>query len=120
MITGPDRMGQWLERALDLSYRRHQVLASNLANLDTPGYVAKDLDFSEQLASELSRPASGSPAAPAVTARSEVEPSLDENKVDLDGELARITANRAFYELATEAVTRRIGLVRYALDEGGR
>lgn len=34
-----------LQRALDVRMRRHDVLAGNVANADTPGYVARDLDF---------------------------------------------------------------------------
>ncbi|HEY1099415.1 MAG TPA: flagellar basal body protein, partial [Myxococcota bacterium] len=34
-----------LEHSLDIRARRHEVLSSNLANIDTPGWQAKDIDF---------------------------------------------------------------------------
>jgi flagellar basal-body rod protein FlgB len=119
MIGGPDRMGAFLERAMDLAYKRQTVLQGNLANVDTPGYVARDLDFAGALAEALDAP-ERAPLATPVVERTEVEPGLDGNKVDLDGEMVRLASNEAFYQLATESVTRRLGLLRYAIDEGGR
>jgi flagellar basal-body rod protein FlgB len=122
MILGPDKMGAWLERALDLSSQRASVLRSNLANVDTPGYVAKDVDFTGALADALERrsPDGTVQVRSEVVERSEVEPGLDANRVDLDQEMVRMAANKAFNQVATEGVTRRMALLRYAIDEGGR
>ena len=49
-----------LQRALDVRMRRHDVLAGNVANADTPGYVARDLDFDAAMAG--ARQAERSPA----------------------------------------------------------
>ncbi|HQH27400.1 MAG TPA: flagellar basal body rod protein FlgB, partial [Oligoflexia bacterium] len=38
-----------LERSLDLYYKRHQILASNAANSETPKYQARELDFAGEL-----------------------------------------------------------------------
>lgn len=113
-----DRLTPWLERALDLSAKRHDVLAGNLANIDTPNYQPKDLEFDEQLAAELNTNQEG--GGPAIEAPLEAQPRLDGNQLDLDGEIARITANRVFYQLSTEVLTRRLARLRYAIDEGGR
>lgn len=48
-----------LRRALDVRMRRHDVLAGNVANADTPGYVARDLDF--DAAMEIARQGPASP-----------------------------------------------------------
>lgn len=42
------------EKSLELHAKRTQVLASNLANSDTPGYKARDIDFKEVLSNALS------------------------------------------------------------------
>ena len=55
-----DRTLGTLERALDARLLRHNVLAGNLANADTPGYVARDIDF----AAALRQSAPGGPSAP--------------------------------------------------------
>ncbi len=46
-----------LEKGLELARVRHQVIANNLANVDTPGYKRKDVDFSSVFAAELVREA---------------------------------------------------------------
>lgn len=54
-----------LERALDVRLNRQNVLAANLANVDTPGFVPRDLDFAAAMgASGASAPAGTSPGAP--------------------------------------------------------
>jgi flagellar basal-body rod protein FlgB len=112
----------WLERAMDLSSRRSGLLTANLANVDTPGYVPTDLDFGEFLRAELRHQGhfGPSPGEPASHQRYDVEPSLDGNRVDLDREITQATANQTFYNLATEVLNRNLGMMRYAIDEGGR
>ncbi len=81
--------------ALVLREQRLQVLASNLANADTPGFQAQDLDFAGALQAALS-PASGggnvdaleAAATQARYARPGVQPSLDGNTVDTQREQA--------------------------------
>lgn len=80
--------------ALALREQRLQVLASNLANADTPGFQARDLDFNTALQAALS-PATGeggdalqAAAVQATHARPGVQPSLDGNTVDTQREQA--------------------------------
>ena len=44
-----------LDKAADASWKRETVLANNIANVDTPGYKRKDLDFEGVLKQELGR-----------------------------------------------------------------
>lgn len=101
-------------QALTLRAERQRLIASNIANADTPGYHARDMDFTKAL-----REATGSQAtagAMAVThsghidapagARSDSEllyatgpqDSLDRNTVDLDRERAAFAENSVKYE----------------------
>lgn len=48
MIDTP--MTEALSRFLDVNVARHKLIASNLANIDTPGYRTRDLDFRAELA----------------------------------------------------------------------
>jgi len=60
-ITGTDNVTNLLQTYLDVQTSRSQVIAGNIANADTPGYVAKELDFNEYLqeaARQSSLPAS--------------------------------------------------------------
>jgi flagellar basal-body rod protein FlgB len=99
--------------ALVLRSQRQQVIASNIANADTPGYVARDFDFAKAL-----QAASGSTARAAVNVTSaqhmrlgaagsgnpemaytvQTQPSQDGNLVDLDRERANFVDNSIRYE----------------------
>ena len=112
----------WLEKALNMSYRRHTVLASNIANADTPEYQPRDVDFRDYLEAELRNPGyvGPNPGLPRAEVRYGVEASLDGNQVDVEKETVRMTSNRLFYELTTELVSRSLSGLNYAINEGGR
>ena len=101
--------------ALNLRAMRQQLLASNIANADTPGYKARDIDFNKSLqdavsgrvpASELTRtvkehlasPQSAAPGAGPLLSLQVVQPSLDGNTVDMDVERAQFAENAVHYE----------------------
>src|SRR5690606_34937076 len=90
-----------------------QVLASNIANADTPGYVARDFDFAKALRSAQggtgSAPASvtdtrhlrlgpADPRQPEMAYTVQTQPSQDGNSVDLDRERANFVDNSIRYE----------------------
>lgn len=79
--------------ALALREQRLQLLASNLANADTPGYQARDLDFSSALQAALMPGNAGqdaihAAATQATQLRQGIQPSLDGNTVDTQREQA--------------------------------
>src|SRR5882672_3478858 len=87
-----------LAEALTLHQRRHEVLASNLANVETPGYRAQELDFAAALkdAFQASDPASGErsfggPQA-AVVPDASAPPRADGNTVDVDLQMAKLSS----------------------------
>jgi flagellar basal-body rod protein FlgB len=55
---------QTLERALDARLLRHNVLAGNLANANTPGYLPRDVDFAAAMRRSLDAPERPGPGAP--------------------------------------------------------
>ena len=100
-------------QSLLLRSQRQQVIASNIANADTPGYVARDFDFTQALqkatgGAGASAPSltdaghmrlgsrGGSSANMAYTVQT--QPSQDGNSVDLDRERANFVDNSIRYE----------------------
>lgn len=70
---------------LNVGQQRSSLIANNIANADTPGYKARDVDFTAALTATLDgSQAAGAPAPPLYRAASIV--SLDGNDVALDGE----------------------------------
>lgn len=115
-----------LQSALTFHRERHTVLAGNIANLDTPGYKPLDLERttateSTQLAvTEDGHIASGPAGSGIVRTFTDTDQlqGPDGNAVELERELSKIDANRARYATASELVSRRIALLRYAAGDG--
>ena len=115
LITGPDPVGSALHSALDgLSYRQ-RVAADNIANADTPGFTATDVDFEDSLRGAL---ADGSfargDATPSTTA-STAQAGADGNNVDLATETMTQMQATFSYQLLSRAVGDRYGLVSTAI-----
>jgi len=114
-----------LERQLDYHARRHEVLASNLANAETPGYRDKELVFASSLGSAQQllrsdpRHLGGSAQGGFKVVEAEAPGGVSEG-VRLERAMARISANRLRYETAIELVRKRLALLRYTAMGGGR
>ena len=101
-------------QALQLQAERGRVLASNIANADTPNYKARDFDFQQALAAAQGTVAgrlpmtrtsaghqagtSGTPLGPPLLYRTPLQNSVDGNTVDLDVERANFAENAVKYE----------------------
>jgi flagellar basal-body rod protein FlgB len=118
--------------ALALWQRRTEVLASNLANADTPGYLARDVDFRKALAAAggtgngnlpLAAPTPGQldPVAQArdtLAYRVPTQPSMDGNTVDAQVEQAAFAANSVHYQASMAFITAQIRMLRTAITGG--
>lgn len=113
------------QTALNLQAYRQQLLASNIANADTPNYKARDIPFREALAAvvgarranltlattdarHLAGKAGQSPEA-FVRYRAEWQSAVDGNTVDMDAERAAFAENTAHYEASITFIN---GLLR--------
>jgi flagellar basal-body rod protein FlgB len=97
---------------MDLLSTRQKVVASNIANADTPGYKTLDLDFQSQL---------GSVMAGAGTKPTEVSglPSKnDGNNVNLDREARMLAENAMRFNLASGLMRSQIRMIKNAIQEG--
>jgi flagellar basal-body rod protein FlgB len=111
-----------LASALTLHQRRHEVLASNLANVETPGFRARELDFQQALrtAFEATRPAEAGPGlGPHVVEDAEAPARADGNTVDVDLQMAKLSANGGRYVALAKLLQTRILQLRLAI-EGNR
>ena len=113
---GPlDNSMRFQETALQLREQRQQILASNIANADTPGYQARDIDFRSALANAIQARQTALPLATpsaqhlpsaqrdAATGtpllyRSVIQPSADGNTVNMDTERAQYAESAVQYQ----------------------
>lgn len=117
-----------LRRQMAQSVARQTAAASNLANIDTPGYKTREASFDDVLDDELGASLSltnsghiGGAANDPSSAMKEVEglpQRRDGNNVQLDRELLAMTSAAGDFSKAQTALAAKFRLVRYAINEG--
>lgn len=135
MIGKLDDYLRFNQLALDLRAQRQQVLASNIANADTPNYKARDFDFSSALQSAMARanqpgdlartqpshlPPSGNtlPDGTPLLYRQPAQASVDANTVDMDVERNQFADNALRYQAGVSMVNIQIKEMLLALQGG--
>ncbi len=107
-----DGIASRLEHYMDLLAARQKVVASNIANLDTPGYKTRDINFQHEFLSQLT----GSP--PATAEVSGLPGKNDGNNVSLDREARLLAENALRFGVASNLMRSQIRMVRSAIQEG--
>lgn len=101
-----------LNSALDGLALRQRAIADNVANIQTPGYQAKKVQFEDALSRAVE---GGSGAVTATVARSLEPTRTDGNNVNLDQETLSNVDTNLRYQLATQAVDGTFSSVRAAM-----
>jgi flagellar basal-body rod protein FlgB len=110
-----DRTSVAIERALTGLSARQRASADNIANLQTPGYRAKRVDFEASLAAALR---AGRPEGAVVsTALSPTEARVDGNNVDLDDETLLLTKIGLGYQTMVQAMDAKMQLLRTSIGD---
>jgi flagellar basal-body rod protein FlgB len=123
-----------LQKVLDLRSKNQEVIGSNIANAETPGYAAQSFRFEDQLKSAISenglRPVATQtnhfPLAPAsieqvsgvVTAKKDTTGVGDQNTVDVDQEMIKLSENEILYETAVTMLNKKLSMIKYAANGG--
>jgi flagellar basal-body rod protein FlgB len=106
-----DQVGAQLERYLDLLSARQKLVASNIANVDTPGYHTQDIDFQSEFQNALG-------GSPHVIEVSDLPVKNDGNNVSLDRESRLLSENALRFSVAESLMKSQIQQVRTAIKEG--
>jgi len=131
---------QILERALGASGLAHDVIAHNLANIDTPGYKRSEVIFQDRLRAAIKAAREGgltgfrtddrhisigdlpSPGSvePSVIVRAETSLRADGNNVDIDSEMVKLSQNTLLYQALAQLVRHKLNQLRSVITEGRR
>ncbi|MCM2130395.1 flagellar basal body rod protein FlgB [Larsenimonas rhizosphaerae] len=127
----------YFQQALNLRAQRQEVLSANIANADTPGFQARDFDFSKALEKAVteSSPAGGGGLAMARTSSAHIpgqgagamsnqtlayripaQPSLDGNTVDMDMERVNFAENAVHYQSDLQILSSKIKGLKAAMQ----
>ncbi|MEK7772740.1 MAG: flagellar basal body rod protein FlgB [Deltaproteobacteria bacterium] len=137
MINGLfDKTITLLGNALDLRASRQKILASNIANQETPGYRARDISFEEELekrdgagragvilastnAGHIRGASAGAPE-PQVQDRATDLEGYDRNSVGIEGEMVKLSENTLMYTVAARMLRSKFATLMTAIKEGSR
>jgi flagellar basal-body rod protein FlgB len=106
-----DRLAGQLEHYMDLLSARQKLVASNIANADTPGYHTEDIDFQSEFQSAVG----GAPHAIEVDG---LQLKNDGNNVSLDRESRLLAENALRFNVASNLLRTQIQSIRSAIKEG--
>jgi flagellar basal-body rod protein FlgB len=111
-----DSTGSVLYTALNGLAARQRVIANNVANVETPGFIAGRVSFEDSLRSAI---AAGDAGETAVSTRASADPvNVNGNNVSLDNEVVSLTETDLAYQLMVQALNQKFGLLRTAIGTG--
>ena len=118
-----------LQKSLDLTFRRNQAISSNIANAETPGYRAVDLNFGQELEKAFGSQKqqliktdtkhmdissnSGSHLTPDFSGATKE----DGNNVDLDIQMGQLAFNKSRYTQAASMIRRQFSMISNAIRQ---
>jgi flagellar basal-body rod protein FlgB len=105
-----------LENYLSLTNQRETVITSNIANVDTPGYRTKDMDFQHELSRAMAAPDGTAPQA-AVRDVSGLLERPDGNNVDIDREAMKLSEVQLQYQMGTQLIKGEFQSLMSAIKE---
>lgn len=137
MLDKLDAALRFQQEALNLRAQRQEILAANIANADTPGFQARDIDFASEMKKVLARgrinegglsltttsarhipiQAHSSPSL-GLLYRVPDQPALDGNTVDMDRERAQFSDNTVGYQTNLRVLDGQIKSMMSVLQQG--
>ena len=123
-----------IEKALDVSSKRHNLIAGNIANMDTIGYKPKDLDFNKTLNRAMSNKKPDFLEKTnlkhlsfnddySFIMKGENSEEIDIyhlDSVNIDTQMMSLMENNIKYRATTEMLLRKMKILNYSIDEGGK
>ena len=119
--------GDLVRLGLDVAMLRHRVIANNIANIHTPGFLPGRVHFESMLSEAVMQPPGAindaairrelEALAPLVREGSTLQASAD-GVVELDIEMVRLTENVIRYRALIEALGKRTAVIAMAINEG--
>ncbi len=114
-----------LDKAADASWLRNELLSDNVANVSTPDYKRKDIEFQTYLAKELEGDGTldqkvaetdlNSLEASVYTDQSSLSYRLDGNNVDIDTESVKLAENQIRYYALMDSMTQEFSRIKSVL-----
>ncbi len=119
-----------LEKSLNILSKRHTLIAGNVANVDTPNYKPREINFKEALDNAVNNESvemfRTHPLHIDCVSRYSIEETTTDqasnglNWVDIDKEMTKLAENNLRYRTGVEVLLKKLNGLKYAITEGGR
>jgi flagellar basal-body rod protein FlgB len=106
-----------LERALNIRAQYHKVLSGNIANVETPNYKEKDIDFQAEIQRNIG---SSNNIEIRESTDGDVIGSLDGNTVNMENQIVKMTENHMLFTSLVQVISKKFSMMRYVINEGRR
>ncbi|MGZ3647489.1 MAG: flagellar basal body rod protein FlgB [Syntrophales bacterium] len=108
-----DKTMKLLSSMMDFRSRKHQLITSNIANIDTPGYTSKDLQFKGIMGQEMQKQLANTdkrhfPGQFANTGLIDCEVADSGERVSIDTEMTNLAENHLMYNTSVELLSRKL------------
>lgn len=117
-MIGRDLPLRILERALDAASQRQQVLAHNIANVNTPGFKRSRVDFEAQLARAIANGESPDEIRAMVVEETDSLGRPDGNNVDIEAESVKMAENQIWYAALSRQISDHFARLRMVIRDG--
>jgi flagellar basal-body rod protein FlgB len=114
MTINTERM-QFLAKLLDVAAVRQEVIAQNIANVNTPGYSTLGVSFEDALNGAAAAGTPPTAVAPEIAPTSGGLTRADGNNVDIDLEISRLQKNAIYFQVYTQMLANDLAQFRSAI-----
>jgi flagellar basal-body rod protein FlgB len=106
-----------IEKALNVRSQYHRILSGNIANVETPNYKEKDIDFQTEIQKQMA-------GTSTIEVKEKTEDdgmnSIDGNTVNIEKQMVKMTENSMVYNSLVQLITKKFSMMRYMINEGKR
>jgi flagellar basal-body rod protein FlgB len=113
-----------IEKALNIRTSYHKVISGNIANVETPGYKAKDMDFKKEIGRAIYSGANSSIIGGDVEITENPDndglSSIDGNTVSVENQIVKLTENQVMFHSLIQVAAKRFSMMKFLISEGKR
>jgi len=106
-----------LERALNIRAQYHKVLSGNIANVETPNYKERDINFQSEIQRNIG---SQNNVDIRESTDGDVIGSIDGNTVNMENQIVKMTENHMLFTSLVQVISKKFSMMRYVINEGRR
>ena len=112
-----------IEKALNIRSSCHKVISGNIANVDTPGYKEKYLDFRKEMDRAMRHDGMGVTGSSVEIMENQSNDgltSIDGNTVNVENEIVKLTENQVMFQSLVQVAAKRFSMMKFLISEGKR